>query len=44
MARLAKEPSERYQQAAASGQFVVFLRDTKKKVLRSYVLPVDEQA
>jgi hypothetical protein len=42
--RTREETREIYQQAVASGQFLVFLRDTKKKVLRSYVLPVDEQA
>src|SRR2546428_314332 len=28
--------------AAASGKFLVFVRDTKKRVLRSYVFPIEE--
>ena len=32
-----------HRKAAMAGEFLVFVRDTKRKVLGSYVLPVEEQ-
>jgi len=41
--RTKEKTREIHRQAAAAGKFLVFVRDTKKKVLRSYVFPVAEQ-
>jgi len=38
--RTRKETRRIYADAVAAGQLMVFVRDTRKRVLRSYVLPV----
>jgi hypothetical protein len=41
--RTREKAREIYRQTVAAGQFLVFVRDTKEKILRSYVFPVEEQ-
>ncbi len=38
--RTRKETRRIYADAVAAGQLMVFVRDTRKRILRSYVLPV----
>ena len=42
-ARTKEKTRETCRQAAAAGEFLVFVRDTKRRILRSYVFPVAEQ-
>ena len=41
--RTKEKTREICRQAAAGGEFLVFVRDTKRRILRSYVFPVEEQ-
>ena len=40
--RTRKQTQRIYADAVAAGKLMVFVRDTRKRVLRSYVLPIDE--
>jgi hypothetical protein len=37
------QTKQQYREAAATGRFMVFVRDSRKRVYRSYVFPVGER-
>jgi len=41
--RTREQTRQLYKQAAAADEFMVFVRDTKNRVLRSYVFPIEEK-
>jgi len=41
--RTREQTHQLWREAAAAGQFLVFVRDTKNRVLRSYVFPVEDR-
>ena len=41
--RTREQPRQLYKRAIAADEFMVFVHDTKKRVLRSYVFPIREK-